>query len=166
MISKPLFIMVAESMVMRLPIFQLGWARACAVVTLESWARGVLRKGPPEAVRTTRRTSGKRAVASEEEESSGAEAPFLLVAWMSELKPACAGRLRPPKEAAEAGKMPALPICKRLPARRHWWTGLCSESTGSSSLPDLAAAAVTNSPAATRTSLLERATVRPSFTAP
>ena len=46
-----------------------------------------------------------------------------------------------------------------VPARRHWWTALCSLSTGSSSRRLLRAAAITSSPAATRTSLLERATL-------
>ena len=32
MTSKPLFIRVAESMVMRRPIFQVGWFRACCTV--------------------------------------------------------------------------------------------------------------------------------------
>ena len=51
------------------------------------------------------------------------------------------------------------------PARKHWWMALCSLSTGSSSTPDAAAAAMTNSPAATRTSLFESATCLPMRTA-
>ena len=50
MTSKPLFIMVAESMVMRWPMTQVGCLRACWGVMLSKSARGVLRKGPPEAV--------------------------------------------------------------------------------------------------------------------
>src|SRR5437773_11186579 len=56
-ISKPLFIIVAESMVMRFPIRQFGCANACSVVTFASTASGVFRNGPPEAVSTSRRTS-------------------------------------------------------------------------------------------------------------
>src|ERR1700723_3057105 len=52
--SKPLFMRVAESMVMRWPIFQLGWFRACFGVIFAKWERGVLRKGPPLAVRIRR----------------------------------------------------------------------------------------------------------------
>src|SRR6266849_5670208 len=111
MTSKPLFIIVAESMVMRSPMRQFGCASACSGVTLCSAASGVVRNGPLEAVSTGRRTSP----------------------------------------------------CS--PPRKHWWTALCSLSTGSSSRPALFAAAITNSPAATSTSLFESATVLPSFTA-
>src|ERR1700733_5915732 len=51
------------------------------------------------------------------------------------------------------------------PPRRHWCTALCSLSTGSSSRPAFFAAAMTNSPAATSTSLFERAMIFPSLTA-
>ncbi len=50
MTSKPLFIMVAESMVMRWPMTQVGCLRAWAGVMWAKSAAGVLRKGPPEAV--------------------------------------------------------------------------------------------------------------------
>ncbi len=50
MTSKPLFIMVAESMVMRWPMTQVGCLRACCGVMRSKSASGVLRKGPPEAV--------------------------------------------------------------------------------------------------------------------
>ena len=49
--SSPLFIMVAESMVIFLPMLQLGWLRASAIVTRSSCSTGVFRNGPPEAVR-------------------------------------------------------------------------------------------------------------------
>ena len=49
--SKPLFISVAESMVIRFPIFQVGWFSACSGVTSASASFGVFRKGPPDAVR-------------------------------------------------------------------------------------------------------------------
>ncbi len=53
--SSPLFIRVAESMVILGPMDQVGWVRACSRVT---WLRsGVVRKGPPEPVSSRRRTS-------------------------------------------------------------------------------------------------------------
>ena len=56
MTSSPLFIMVAESMVIFGPMRQLGWRSASATVTWASFSRGRLRNGPPEAVRIRRRT--------------------------------------------------------------------------------------------------------------
>ena len=51
MTSKPLFIMVAESMVILAPISQLGCLSACALVAVAICSRGQVRNGPPEAVR-------------------------------------------------------------------------------------------------------------------
>ena len=51
MISKPLFINVAESIVILFPIFQLGWFSACSTVMDANVSLGVLSSGPPEAVR-------------------------------------------------------------------------------------------------------------------
>ena len=48
--SKPLFIIVAESMVMRRPIFHVGCFSAWATVIFANSSRGVCRNGPPEAV--------------------------------------------------------------------------------------------------------------------
>ncbi len=58
--SKPLFISVAESMVMRRPIFQVGWFSACSTVMLaNSAARGVQERpaggGQPDALNFVRR---------------------------------------------------------------------------------------------------------------
>ena len=50
-ISKPLFIIVALSIVILAPISQLGCFRARAAVTFANSSMGVVRKGPPEAVR-------------------------------------------------------------------------------------------------------------------
>ena len=49
-ISKPLFIMLAESMVIFAPIVQLGCFKACAAVAFLSWSIGVVLNGPPDAV--------------------------------------------------------------------------------------------------------------------
>ena len=50
-ISKPLFIIVALSIVILAPISQLGCFKARAAVTPANSSIGVVRKGPPEAVR-------------------------------------------------------------------------------------------------------------------
>ena len=49
-ISKPLFIIEAESIVILAPIVQFGCFSACAFVTCASSSSDLLRKGPPEAV--------------------------------------------------------------------------------------------------------------------
>ena len=55
--SRPLFIMVAESTEILRPMTQFGCAQACAGVTASSESSGASRNGPPEAVRTIRRTA-------------------------------------------------------------------------------------------------------------
>ena len=50
MTSRPLFSMVAESMVMRRPITQVGCLSACSGVMPANWSSGGWRNGPPEAV--------------------------------------------------------------------------------------------------------------------
>src|SRR5579864_817071 len=50
-------ITVAESTVIRPPIFQIGCCNACSGVSESKTLRGVLRNGPPEAVRMRRLTS-------------------------------------------------------------------------------------------------------------
>ena len=57
--SSPLFIMVAESIEILSPISQLGWASACSGVTSAMSASDQLRKGPPDAVRTSRSTASR-----------------------------------------------------------------------------------------------------------
>ena len=59
MISSPLFISVAESIVILAPIFHVGCCRASSTVTAASRAFGVSRNGPPDAVRRTRWTSAR-----------------------------------------------------------------------------------------------------------
>ena len=51
MTSRPLFIMVAESMVIFAPMSQLGWRKACSRVTVSSSSRLLPKNGPPDAVR-------------------------------------------------------------------------------------------------------------------
>ena len=56
-ISKALFIKVAESTVTFGPMFQVGWARASAKVALASLSGWQSRKAPPLAVKSSRSTS-------------------------------------------------------------------------------------------------------------
>ena len=63
MTSRPLFTSVAELVVTSWPMFQVGWASACAGVTSASSARVRPRNGPPLAVSTSRRTSARRPAA-------------------------------------------------------------------------------------------------------
>ena len=51
MISSPLFIIVAESMVILLPMLQFGWFSACALVAFAMSSRLHVLNGPPDAVR-------------------------------------------------------------------------------------------------------------------
>src|SRR4030042_688243 len=60
MTSRALFIMVAESMVILAPMFQLGWRRAWAGVTWANRSASQDRKGPPEAVSHSFFTSSRR----------------------------------------------------------------------------------------------------------
>src|SRR5512147_1102267 len=60
MTSSPLFIMVAESMVIFFPMLQLGWLSASSMDTPASFASGYLKKGPPDAVRMMRFTSSQQ----------------------------------------------------------------------------------------------------------
>ena len=62
--SRPLFISVAESIVILPPIAQVGCASACSIVTLGSSAALRPRNGPPEAVRISRSTVPGRSAAS------------------------------------------------------------------------------------------------------
>src|SRR5579885_625682 len=52
--SRPLFIRVAESIVILLPIRQVGWLSACSTVIDSNSSLGSSRKGPPDAVKIIR----------------------------------------------------------------------------------------------------------------
>ena len=56
MISSPLFIIVAESMVTFGPMVQVGWRRASSTVMVSNVCGSRSRKGPPLAVSTSART--------------------------------------------------------------------------------------------------------------
>ena len=55
--SRPLLNSVAESIVIRRPMSQVGWRSASSGVTSSSEARSLPRNGPPEAVKINRATS-------------------------------------------------------------------------------------------------------------
>ena len=59
-ISRPLFIKVAESMVILEPIFQFGCCNAWAGFTSRICSRDSSHRGPPDAVRIRRRMSSRR----------------------------------------------------------------------------------------------------------
>ena len=61
MTSRPLFIIVAESIVIFGPIFHVGCASASSTVIASKVSRRRSRNGPPEAVSTSRRASLGRA---------------------------------------------------------------------------------------------------------
>ena len=58
--SRPLFMRVAESIVIFGPMRQVGCASASSRVIVSKVSRARSRKGPPEAVRMSRRTSSGR----------------------------------------------------------------------------------------------------------
>src|SRR5439155_24758352 len=60
MTSRPLFMSVAESIVILAPIFHVGCRRASSTVTVASRSFGVSRNGPPDAVSKIRWTSDRR----------------------------------------------------------------------------------------------------------
>ena len=85
MTSSPLFIKVAESMVILAPMVQLGWRSASAGVTADIRSAGRWRSGPPEAVRMRRRTSSRLWPASD---------------WKMALCSLSTGRMVTPRSAA------------------------------------------------------------------
>lgn len=107
--SNPLFINVAESIVIFRPIFQFGCLSASATVIEPNVSIGRVRNGPPDEVRISFSTSSF------------------------------------------------------LPASRHCSSAECSESIGMIIAPVRSAVRLSNSPAATRDSLLARASVIPSL---
>ena len=134
MISSPLFISVAESMVIFAPIFQVGCLSASSTVMLANFSGGHSRNGPPEAVSKIRWTSPrlwptrhwKTALCSESTGSSATPArpggrghqaaghhQRLLV---GQRQRACPPRSRP--WSAAARRRPRAPRRPRRPPRR------------------------------------------------
>lgn len=127
MTSSPLLTKVAELMVITGPMAQVGCARASAGVTFASSAFVRPRKGPPEAVTTSLRTSARVPAASAWKsaacsESTGMIWPGLASAFtsgpptMSDSLLASA-RVRPASRAARVGARPMEPV---MPLRTVW----------------------------------------------
>ncbi len=122
MISSPLFIIVAESMVIFGPIDQLGCLSACSRVAPRIASMGQSRNGPPEAVRMIRRTSSrspapnawKIALCSE---STGSTVAPAAAARCIKMLPAqtrhsllASATMAPRSAAASVGASPAAPV--------------------------------------------------------
>src|SRR5438128_356045 len=94
--SRPLFIRVAESMVILSPIFQFGCLRACSTVTSRSCSLVRFQSGPPEAVRMSRRMSSTRCPSMD---------------WKSALCSLSTGKIRMPRlRASSCMRRPAITI--------------------------------------------------------
>ena len=136
MISRPLFIIVAESIVIFGPIFQVGCASASATVIAPKVASGRSRNGPPDAVSTSRATSSwppQRSawwIAQCSESTGTISAPLAFAVAHHELarrrraSPCSRARgacRRPPRRrpiAARARRRGRRPPCRRSDARR------------------------------------------------
>ena len=158
--SSALFIIVAESTVIRGPMSQVGWASASSTVTAAMSAAARPRNGPPEAVRTSRATDPgcsptRHCQMAECSESTGMISPPPSAAAASTSSPpatrvsllASASRL-PAARAASDGLSPAHPttpltttapgVAARAstastpwPSREPRSGGTCSEPAGS-----------------------------------
>src|SRR3954452_4550125 len=121
MSSRPLFISVAESIVILPPMSHVGWRSACSTVTSSSSARTRPRNGPPEAVSTSLTTVPVRSPASswnnaECSESTGRTcAPVASASCMTSSPPTtsdsllASARSIPSPRVATVGPSPALP---------------------------------------------------------
>src|SRR2546425_859220 len=96
--SRPLFIRVAESMVILSPIFQFGCLRACSTVTSRSCSLVRFQSGPPEAVRMSRRMSSTRCPSMD---------------WKSALCSLSTGKIRTPRLRASSSSLSTLPLAVR-----------------------------------------------------
>ena len=102
--SSPLLTMVAESIEILAPIDQVGWASASSRRIAPKVARSRRRKGPPEAVSTSRRTSSGRPARS---------------AWWSAECSLSIGRIAAPVRGGELGEQPAGDHQRLLVGERH-----------------------------------------------
>ncbi len=114
MTSSPLFIIVAESMEILLPIRHVGCASAASMLMSSNVERSRLRNGPPDAVRMIRCTSG---------------CVPQRMAWCTALCSESTGRISPPyslaarvitSPAATSTSLFAMPT--RFPLRRAAYT--------------------------------------------
>src|SRR5260370_38687863 len=119
MISRPLFISVAESIVTFGPIDQLGWRRACSGVAARIASADQVRNGPPEAVNTMRWIFSRVPAASDWKmalcsESTGKTVAPAAAARRMNSVPAqtsvsllAGATLAPPPQAGGVGRKPA-----------------------------------------------------------
>src|SRR5438132_907111 len=118
--SRPLFIRVAESMVILSPIFQFGCLRACSTVTSRSCSLVRFQSGPPEAVRMSRRMSFTRCPSMD---------------WKSALCSLSTGKIRTPcLRACSCMRRPAITIGS-LFARATNFPAVIAASAGTSPAP-------------------------------
>src|SRR3954468_14625479 len=121
MSSRPLFISVAESIVILPPMAHVGWRSASSTVTPASSARVRPRNGPPLAVRTSLSTVPARSPSSswwiaECSESTGTiRAPVASASWVTRSPPTtsdsllASARSMPSPSVATVGPRPAEP---------------------------------------------------------
>ena len=119
--SSPLFMRVAESIVIFAPIRHVGWRSACSTVTVSSVGRDDPRKGPPDAVSTRRRTSRGAAPARHWKsalcsESTGSRrtpcsraAHVMSAPAITSVSLLASAMVRPARIAASVGTRPAAP---------------------------------------------------------
>src|SRR6059036_707986 len=118
--SRPLFIRVAESMVILSPIFQFGCFSACSTVTSRSCSLVRFQSGPPEAVRMSRRMSFTRCPSMD---------------WKSALCSLSTGKIRTPRlRASSCMRRPAITIGS-LFARATNFPAVIAASVGTSPAP-------------------------------
>ena len=122
MTSSPLFIIVAESMLILAPIDQTGWRKAASGVIVAISSRLVCRKGPPDAVRMMRSTAPRLWVSRHWKialcsESTGRRRTPANVTASIMMSPAetrtslFANAMAPPRRmAASVGCNPAMPM--------------------------------------------------------
>jgi hypothetical protein len=122
MISRPLFISVAESIVTFGPIDQLGWRNACSGVAARIASADQVRNGPPDAVRMMRCTFSRVPAPSAwkialcSESTGSTVAPAAAARRMKSL-PAqtrvsllARATMVPRSAAASVGRRPAAPV--------------------------------------------------------
>ena len=121
MTSRPLFINVAESIVILAPIFHVGWRSASSTVIVANCSLGSSRNGPPDAVSRMRWTSRrlwphrhwKTALCSESTGSSGTPwcraAVVISRPAITSVSLLASATARPARIAAIVGSKPAPP---------------------------------------------------------
>ena len=167
--SKPLFMSVAESIVIFAPMSQFGCASACSGVAAASASALAFRKGPPEAVsqilRTPRERRDRRDTARSRRARSraaGAARPERRASSSTSGPPVTSTSLfasatsRPSRSAATTGSRPTLPTSAPIRRSASWVAASSSPSrphtTRSFGSPTASRTAAASSARATETS--------------